>query len=106
MTYQRYDNSVVNSNRYRAGGLWHNPGRDEAVAALVLAFFFPILGFILGLLSLGRSRRAGWPGERLAKAALWVSVLMVVLGIASLWFLRVHIGTGGYFPVIRNWWWV
>jgi len=106
MVYQRNDIPVVTPNSYRAGGVWHNPGRDEAVAALVLAFFFPILGFILALLSLGRSRRFGWPVEGLAKAALWISVLSVVLGIVSLWFLRAHVGVGGYFPIIRNWWWV
>jgi len=106
MAYQYNQNQVITPNTYRAGGHWHNPGRDEAVAALVLAFFFPILGFILAVLSLGRSRRAGWPGEKMAKAALWLSVLLFVLGIVSIWFLRPHIGVGGYLPVIRNWWWV
>jgi len=106
MAFQRFNNGVVNPTNFRAGGIWHNPGRDEAIAALVLAFVFPILGIILALLSLGRSRRFGWPGERMAKAALWISVLFIVLGIVSLWWLRAHMGVGGYFPVIRNWWWV
>jgi len=106
MTYQDYRNGGLNTPRYRPGGVWHNPGRDEAIAALVLSFLFPILGFILALLSLNRSRRFGWPGEKIAKAALWVSVLMIVLGIVSLWFVRIHTGVGGYFPILRSWWWV
>jgi len=104
LTYQNIP--VANSNRYRAGGIWHNPGRDEAVAALVLAFLFPILGVVLSLLSLGRSRRFGWPGEGMAKAALWISIFAIVAGIVSFWFLRPHIGVGGYFPVLRSLWWV
>jgi len=104
MAYERYDHPVVQPTNYRAGGVWHNPGRDEAIAGLVLSFFFPILGFILGLLSLGRSRRFGWPGERLAKAALWVSVLSVVLGIVSWFFL--HRAPGYGIPVLSNLWWV
>ena len=106
MAYQRPEHSVVHPTHFRAGGIWHNPGRDEAVAALVLAFVFPILGIILALLSLGRSRRFGWPGEKLAKAALWLAVFNIVLGIVSFWFLHPSIGLGGYFPVLRNLWWV
>ena len=104
MTYEPYGTTPVNTTHYRPGGVWHNPGRDEAIAGLVLAFFFPILGFILGILSLNRSRRYGWPGERLAKAALWVSVLSVVLGIVSWFFLHRMVGYG--VPVLSNLWWV
>ena len=98
--------NLVNTTGFRPGGYWHNPGRDEAIAGLVLAFLFPILGFILAVLSVNRSRRFGWPAETMAKAALWVSVLTIVLGIISIWWLRAHIGVGGYLPVIRSLWWV
>ena len=100
------DGDLVDTSGFRPGGFWHNPGRDEAIAALVLAFLFPVLGFILALLSVNRSRRFGWPAEAMAKGALWASVLTTVLGIVSFWWLRAHIGYGGYFPVLRNLWWV
>jgi len=103
MTYEPYGTNAVHTTHYRPGGVWHNPGRDEAVAALVLSFFFPILGFILGLLSLGRSRRYGWPGERLAKAALWVSVLSVILAIVG--YFLIHRDGGYTIPIVNNLWW-
>jgi len=103
MAYQ-YQDPVTHTTHYRPGGVWHNPGRDEAVAGMVLALFFPILGFILALLSLGRSRRYGWPGEKLAKVALWVSVLSIVAGIVSWFFL--HRAAGYGIPVLSNLWWV
>jgi len=76
---------MVYDNNYGSYGLpdrprfGHNPGRDEAIAAIILAFLFPILGIILAVLSRRRSARYGWPVEGLATAALWISVAMLVL---------------------------
>jgi hypothetical protein len=85
----------------RPGGVYHNPGREQGVAALILAFLFPILGFVLAILSINRSRNAGWPAERLAKAALWVSVLVFILGVLS-WF---WIGSWDL-TFLRHLWWI
>ena len=103
MTYQQYD-AAASDVAYdrRPGGVYHNPGRDEAIAALILAFLFPILGFILALMSMGRSRRFGWEPEGIARAAMWISVLLFVVGIAS-WFWMARYAE---FSFLRNLWWI
>jgi len=106
MAFQQIDNSVITPATYRAGGVWHNPGRDEAIAGLVLAFFFPILGLILGVMSMNRSRRFGWPTEGIAKAAVWLSVLLVILGVVSWFFIRRGEPFSPELGFIRNLWWV
>lgn len=92
MTYSNYegigDYGSVERPRYG-----HNPGRDAAIAAIILAFFFPLLGLILAIISTGRSRRFGWPEEGLARAAKWISVLFLLLSL-GLPFLASHFGWG------------
>jgi len=74
-----YDNNYGTYGLPTSPRVGHNPGRDEAIAAIILAFFFPILGLILAILSRRRSARFGWPEEGLARAALWISIGMMVL---------------------------
>ena len=106
MAFRSYDTDVNNTGQVtytgRPGGVYHNPGRDEGIAAIVLAFLFPILGFILALMSMNRSRRFGWPPEGVARAALWISVLLLVLGlISAFWWSSWANAT-----FLRNLWWI
>jgi hypothetical protein len=88
----------------RPGGQYRNPGRDEAIAAMVLAFLFPILGFIIAVFSINRSKRVGWPAEKMARFALWLSVLVFILGVLSYLFMGARFGYG--IPILRNLWWI
>src|SRR5690606_17773360 len=59
------------------------------VAAIVLAFVIPPVGFVVGLVALHRGRSLrGW-ASGVARAAVWVSVVMAVVFAAVgtwLWF--------------------
>jgi small-conductance mechanosensitive channel len=100
MSYHEQDNELI-TLRGRPGGLSQNPGREQAVAALILALLFPILGFILAVFSINRSKNAGWPPERLARIALWVALLLFIAGLLF-WFWA-----GGWnLTFLRNLWWI
>ena len=92
-----YTNGVGEYGTPQYPRVGHNPGRDEAIAAIILAFFFPLLGLILAILSRRRSARYGWPHEGLATAALWISVALLALSL--LIPLLLH-GATGFF---NNW---
>lgn len=49
-----------------------------AVAALVLAFLFPIIGLILGIVALSSVKKSGEKGKGLAKAAIIVSIVIML----------------------------
>ena len=52
-----------------------------AIVSLVLAFFFSIVGVILGFISLSQIKRTGEQGRGLAIAAIIVGCAEIVLGI-------------------------
>ena len=63
-----------------------------AIAGLVLAFFFPLLGFIFSLIGLRRAKSAGGSGRGLALAGLVIStlnMLVTVITVVGLVFLAV-----------------
>ncbi|MGY6497691.1 MAG: DUF4190 domain-containing protein [Microcella sp.] len=62
-----------------------NPGQTLGIVALILAFFFQLLGLILGIIALNQSKKVGMKNG-LAVAAIWISVVLMVLGIIA-WIL-------------------
>ena len=64
-----------------------NPGQTLGIVALILAFFFQLLGLILGIVALNQSKKVGMKNG-LAVAAIWISAILMVLGliITIAWF--------------------
>lgn len=58
-----------------------------AVAALILAFFFPLIGLILGIVALSSIKKSGEKGKGLAKAAIIISIILMLLGVAIAGFV-------------------
>lgn len=59
-----------------------NPGRGLGIAALVFAFFFAVVGLILGFVAKRQSAAAGHPNGP-AAAAIAVSIVVIVLWLAG-----------------------
>lgn len=57
-----------------------NPGQTLGIVALICSFFFQILGLILGIIALNQSKKVGMKNG-LAVAAIWISVILMVLGL-------------------------
>ena len=57
-----------------------NPGQTLGIVALICSFFFQILGLILGIVALNQSKKVGMKNG-LAVAAIWISAILLVLGI-------------------------
>ena len=57
-----------------------NPGQTLGIVALICAFFVQILGLILGIIALNQSKKVGMKNG-LAVAAIWISAILMVLGI-------------------------
>ncbi|MFN3708579.1 DUF4190 domain-containing protein [Microcella sp.] len=57
-----------------------NPGQTLGIIALICAFFFQLLGLILGIIALNQSKKVGMKNG-LAVAAIWISVVLMVLGL-------------------------
>ena len=57
------------------------PGKTLGIAALVLSFFFQLIGLILGIIALSQSRKAGAKNT----PALVAIILSIVFGI--IWIL-------------------
>jgi|GEM_PF-446592 len=53
------------------------PGRTLGIVALILAFFFQLLGLILGIVALVQSRKAGVKNA----PAVWAIALSIVFGV-------------------------
>ena len=51
-----------------------------ATAAIIFAFFVPLVGLILGIVGIGRSREAGGTGRGLSIAAIVMSIVMMAIG--------------------------
>ena len=59
-----------------------DPGKTLGIVALIAAFFISLLGLILGIVALNQSKKAGFKNGP-AKAAIIVSIIMMVLGIIA-----------------------
>lgn len=57
-----------------------NPGQTLGIIALICAFFFQLLGLILGIIALNQSKKVGMKNG-LAVAAIWISVVFMVIGL-------------------------
>ncbi|RZS56305.1 hypothetical protein EV141_1762 [Microcella putealis] len=57
-----------------------NPGQTLGIVALICSFFFQILGLILGIVALNQSKKVGMKNG-LAVAAIWISAILLVLGV-------------------------
>jgi len=66
-----------------APGVAEYPGRTLGVVALVLAFFMQLPALIMGIVAWNWSNRAGVSNTP-AKAAVFVSIGLIVLGIIAL----------------------
>ena len=52
-----------------------------AITGFVLAFFFPVIGFILGAVSQGQAKRRGMRQSSLATAAMWIGAALTVIEV-------------------------
>ncbi len=72
-----------------------------AIASLILAFFMPLLGLILGIIALALIKKSGEKGRGLAIAGVVISsvtiLLVVIMGVIffSIFKDNVSIGSGG-----------
>lgn len=57
-----------------------NPGKTLGIVALVLAFFFSLVGLILGIIANNQSKAVGMTNGP-AKAAIILSIIFMVLGL-------------------------
>ena len=55
-----------------------DPGKDLGIAGIVLAFFAPLIGLILSIVSKSRSKRAGQPGGLGLTGIILNSIMMVI----------------------------
>ena len=62
-----------------------------AIAAIILTFFFPLIGLILGIVALSSIKKSGEKGKGLAKAAIIISTILIVFGIALVGFVTYSI---------------
>jgi hypothetical protein len=63
-----------------------------AVAALVLAFFFPVVGFILGIVALSSIKKNNESGRGLAISAIVISVILTLIGLLTMLIFVLAIG--------------
>jgi hypothetical protein len=57
-----------------------NPGQTLGIIALICAFFFQLLGLILGIVALNQSKKVGMKNG-LAVAAIWISAVLMAIGL-------------------------
>ena len=65
------------------------PTNGMAIAALVCAFLFPLLGIIFGHVAHSQIKRTGEEGGGMATAALVISYLFTLAGLAFVFFVLV-----------------
>jgi len=63
-----------------AAATGEDPGRTLGIIALVFAFIFQLVGLILGIVARNKSKAAGYKNG-LATAAIWLSIVFMVLGL-------------------------
>jgi hypothetical protein len=56
------------------------PGKTMGIVALILSFFAQLIALILGVIALNQSKAAGYPNGP-AKAAIIISIILIVVGI-------------------------
>lgn len=66
-----------------------NNKNDVAVAAIIFAFLFPLLGFILGCVGLGKSGKLNGEGQGISVAAILISLINITLSLV-LFFTVLH----------------
>ena len=73
------------------------PASGTAVAALVLAFFFPIVGLILGYVAKNEIRNSGGTkgGDGMATAAIALGWIFTAIGV--IWIIVVAAGSSSYY---------
>jgi hypothetical protein len=54
-----------------------------AIASLILAFLFPLIGLILGIVALSSIKKSGEKGKGLAIAGIIISIVIMISGIAA-----------------------
>ncbi|WP_425839090.1 hypothetical protein [Microbacterium sp. PA5] len=69
------------------------PGRALGIWAFVLAFVFPVLGLIFGIIAVNQSRRAN-VSNKLAIAGIIISVLVILAAVIT----TVAVAAAGGFP--------
>ncbi|MCL1899804.1 MAG: DUF4190 domain-containing protein [Promicromonosporaceae bacterium] len=75
---------------WQQGYVQEDPGKTLGIVALVFAFFFSLVGLILGIIAGQKSRAAGFKNT-LATVAIWVSAVWMVLTV----ILLVAVGIDG-----------
>jgi hypothetical protein len=65
------------------------PGKTLGIVALIVTFFFSVVGLILGIVARNQSKAAGVPNTP-AKVAIILGIVFTALGI--LWFIVVGAG--------------
>ena len=58
-----------------------------AIAAIILAFFFPIIGLILGIVALSGIKKSGEKGRGLSIAAIILSIVFMLISVGAIWAL-------------------
>jgi hypothetical protein len=73
------------------------PASGMAVAALVLAFFFPVVGLILGYVAKSEIRNSGGTkgGDGMATAAIALGWIFTAIGL--IWIIVVAAGASSYY---------
>lgn len=58
------------------------PGKGLGIAALIVSFFFSLIGLILGIVALNQSKQAGFKNTP-AVAAIWVGAALLVISVIA-----------------------
>ena len=91
---QTQEPATVSSTNGKTSGL--------AIAALVMAFLAPVVGFILGILALGSIKKNKEAGRGLAISAIVVSVVITLVTIAIGLFFVIVIGVASNEDSLRT----
>ncbi len=69
------------------------PGKTLGIVGLILAFFIPLVGLILGIVGLSQSKKAGRKNG-IAVAAIIVSLVFIVIAIVAFILIGVAASQG------------
>jgi peptidyl-prolyl cis-trans isomerase B (cyclophilin B) len=70
-----------------------------AIASLVCAFVFSLLGLIFGIVALNQIKRTGEGGRTMALWGLWLSIIFIAGGI----ILSIALMSAGAYNYSVNW---
>jgi hypothetical protein len=68
------------------------PGKGLGIAGLILAILVPLVGLILSIIAKSQSKKAGYKNGP-ATAGIWISIILMVLGIAIAIIVAVTLGS-------------